>query len=180
MDNHEIERKQEIRDLGVLLDRRFAFGHHIEQVTIKCRQIIECIKRYTNENFTKDTQRILYLAYVRSRLEFASTIWNPYVNIYIDDIESIQKQFVIYLLESRRNAPSFRLSPYVDRCKLVGLQSLKNLKKCLIHNRSGLMRNAHWWFHQIESALVWHCITDKYYRKYQLKIPNCNIGSMHK
>ena len=67
-----IERKTEIRDLGVLLDRRFAFGPHIEQITTKCRQLIGCIKHYSNGNFTKDTQRILYLAYVRSRLEFAS------------------------------------------------------------------------------------------------------------
>lgn len=129
MDEHEIERQQEIRDLGVLLDRRLSFGHHIEQITVKCRQLIGCIKRYSNGNFTKDTQRVLYIAYVRSRLEFASVIWNPYVNIYVDDIESIQKQFVIYLLESRRNASSFRLSPYEDRCKLVGLQSLEIRRK---------------------------------------------------
>lgn len=126
MDGHAIERREEIRDLGVLLDRRFSFGHHIEQITIKCRQLIGCIKRHSNGNFTKETQRILYLAYVRSRLEFASVIWNPYLEIYIDDIESIQKQFVIYLLDSRVNASSYR---YSDRCKLVKLQELELRRK---------------------------------------------------
>lgn len=129
MNDQSIERRDEIRDLGVLLDRRFTFGHHIEQITIKCRQLVGCIKRYSNGNFTKDTQRILYLAYVRSRLEFASIIWNPYLDIYIEDIESIQKQFVIYLLESRRNAFSFRLSPYNERCKLVDLENLELRRK---------------------------------------------------
>lgn len=74
MDQHCIERVEEIRDLGILIDRRFHFGHHIEQMSIKCRQLIGCIKHYSNGNFTLETQRILYVAYVRSRLEFASTI----------------------------------------------------------------------------------------------------------
>lgn len=125
MDDHVIERVEEISDLSVLTDRKFHFGHHMEQLTIKCRQIVGCIKHYSNGNFTKETQRILYVAYVRSRLEFASIIWNPAASIYKDDIESIQKQFVIYLLESRRNATSYRLAPYVDRCEQLKLQSLE-------------------------------------------------------
>lgn len=117
MGAHVIERVEEIRDLGVLTDKRFHFGNHMETMTIKCRQTVGCIKHFSNGNFTKETQRILYMAYVRSRLEFASTIWNPASQIYKDDIESIQKQFIIYLLESRNNASSYRLAPYVDRCK---------------------------------------------------------------
>lgn len=125
MGEHAIERVDEICDLSVLTDRKFHFGHHIEQMTIKCRQIVGCIKHYSNGNFTKETQRILYVAYVRSRLEFASSIWNPAAGVYKDDIESIQKQFVIYLLESRRNATSYRLAPYVNRCEQLNLQSLE-------------------------------------------------------
>ena len=64
------------------------------------------------------------MAHVRPILEFASVIWSPYQDIYTTDIESIQKQFVIYLLESRRNATSFRLTPYLDRCKQLRIQPL--------------------------------------------------------
>ena len=124
LDHHIIKRVDEVRDLGVLIDRYFYFGHHIEQITMKCRQLIGCIKHHSNGNFTLETQRILYLAYVRSRLEFASVIWNPSSAIYRDDIESIQKQFVLYLLDSRRNSTSYRLAPYDDRCKQVKLQRL--------------------------------------------------------
>ena len=65
------------------------------------------------------------MAYVRSRLEFASPIWNPAAQMYKDDIESVQKQFVIYLLESRSNSTTYRLAPYEDRCKQLKLQSLE-------------------------------------------------------
>lgn len=36
------------------------------------------------------------------QLEIASTIWNPLTEVYKDDIESIQKQFVIHLLDQWR------------------------------------------------------------------------------
>lgn len=127
--DHVVERKEEICDLGVWVNRFFNFGHHMEITTIKSRQIIGCIKHYSNGNFTKETQRILYTAYVRSRLEFASTVWNPSSDVYKDDIESIQKQFVIHLLDSRANATSYRLAPYEDRCKLVKLQNLELRRK---------------------------------------------------
>lgn len=123
--DHDIERKNEIRDLGVLLDQRLLFTHHIEQVTARARQLIGYIKRVSNGNFTMQTQKILYLSYVRSRLEFASVIWNPYQQIYKDDIESIQRQFVMYLLESRKRATSFRLAPYNERCKSLNIQPLE-------------------------------------------------------
>ncbi|XP_037049652.1 uncharacterized protein LOC119083942 [Bradysia coprophila] len=91
-----ISRVEETSDLGVLVNRWFHPGSHIEQMTMKCRQTIGCIKHFSNGNFTKETQRILYVAYVRSRLEFASPIWNPAAQIYKDDIESVQKQFRVY------------------------------------------------------------------------------------
>lgn len=129
LNDYIIERKDDIRDLGVLIDKRFHFGHHIEQLTKKCRQLVGCIKHFSNGNFTKETQRLLFLAYVRSRLEFSSVIWNPQNDIYKDDIESIQNQFVIYLVDSRRNATSYRLSPYIERCNLVKLQPLETRRK---------------------------------------------------
>lgn len=123
--DYVIERKNDIRDLGVMLDRKFTFGLHIETITASARQMIGYIKRVSNGEFTMNTQKILYLAYVRPKLEFGSVIWNPRQGIYKDDIESIQKQFVIYLLENRRRATSFRLEPYCDRCKTLGFQNLE-------------------------------------------------------
>lgn len=131
MGSHVIKRKEEICDLGLWVDRWFHLGHHIELTTRKCRQLVGCIKHYSNGNFTMETQRILYMAYVRSRsrLEFASTIWNPSAAVYKNDNESIQKQFVIHLLDNRRNATTYRLAPCEERCKQVKLQNLEVRKK---------------------------------------------------
>lgn len=125
LDDHAIERVNEVRDLGVLFDKKYSFAHHIEQITSHSRQMIGCIKRTPNGRFTKQTLRILYLSYVKSKLEFASVIWNPHQQVYTDDIESVQKQFVIDMLDSRRNATSYRLAPYSERCAKLRIQPLK-------------------------------------------------------
>lgn len=54
----------------------------------------------------------------------APFFWSPQCDLYISDIESVQKQIVIHLLDSRMGAVSFRLSPYVDRCKILRFQPL--------------------------------------------------------
>lgn len=125
LEDHVIERKEVIRDLGIPFDHKFTFGYHIEQLTSHSRQMIGYIHRISNGRFTKETLKILYLSYVRSKLEFASTIWSPYQQVYIDDIESIQKQFVIDALDNRRNASSYRLALYSERCEILNIQPLK-------------------------------------------------------
>lgn len=119
-----IKRKDEVWDLGLLVDRKYTLAHHREQMTISARQMVGYIKRKSNGKFKTETLKLLYSAYVRSRLEFASVIWNPHQEVYIDDIESVQKQFLIDLLDSRSNASSYRLAPYEKRCKTVNLQPL--------------------------------------------------------
>lgn len=51
-------------------------------------------------------------------------IWNPHADVYRDDIESIQKHFVMYALGETNRLPPYRLAPYEDRCKQLGLDTL--------------------------------------------------------
>lgn len=59
------------------------------------------------------TIKILYYTYIRSHLEYVSQVWNPVYDIYINQIERIQKRFLRYL--------QFRLkkfmSNYSARCR---------------------------------------------------------------
>lgn len=83
LNDQPIQRKNVIKDLGILLDQRLSFAHHIEHITAQARQMIGYIKRVSNGRFTTKTKKTLYLAYVRSKLEFGSVIWSPYQDIYI-------------------------------------------------------------------------------------------------
>lgn len=119
-----IARVDEIRDLGVIVDSRMNFITHIEKTIASARQMTGYIKWLSSGRFHMNTLRILYTAYVRSKLEFAAAIWDPYQANYIGDIESIQKQFLLFLLGDSVRRPPYRIAPYVDRCKLVRLEPL--------------------------------------------------------
>lgn len=133
--SHLVERRTEIRDLGVLIDQRFTFISHIEHVIASARQSIGCVKSVSRGKFSIETMKMLYAAYARSKLEFAAIIWDPYQRVYKDDIESVQKSFLLYLLGDSLRRPPYRLAPYKDRCKRVGLQPLaerrQNIDLCM-------------------------------------------------
>lgn len=124
IDGRDITRVEEIRDLGVLVDSRMNFISHIENTVAAARQTLGYIKWLSSGRFHMNTLKLLFTSYVRSKLEFAAAIWDPYQANYKSDIESIQKQFLLYLLGDNIRRPPFRIAPYTERCKLVQLQPL--------------------------------------------------------
>lgn len=67
----------------------------------------------------------IYIAHVRSHLEYASVIWNPIYNVHCEKIESVQKQFVICALrKSVRRDSEYRLTTLLRQIPTLGLESL--------------------------------------------------------
>lgn len=121
-----IERVHEIRDLGVILDKKLTFNSHIECAVNKTKIALQFVKR---QSYFFDTEitKILYYALVRSNIEFASVIWSPYHDTHRKTVESIQKQMLIYLncdhirvIEDN----NYALAPYAERCLKFNLTSL--------------------------------------------------------
>lgn len=75
---HPIERVEEIRDLGVIMDSKLSFNSHREFIKSKADNKLAFIKRECHKTFKLDNAKLLYRALVRSHLEFASFIWTPY------------------------------------------------------------------------------------------------------
>lgn len=124
MGKHIVERKCEIRDLGILVNQPFTSGAHVERTTAKARQSMGYIKMISKGQFDTRALVVLYTSYVRSRLEFGSVIWDPHQECYSNDIESVQKQFVLYALGDTNKVPPYRLPPYEERCEKLGLVKL--------------------------------------------------------
>ncbi|XP_037047073.1 uncharacterized protein LOC119081902 [Bradysia coprophila] len=129
MGDHVVERKQEVRDLGIPVDVKFTLIAHMERSITRARQSMGFIKSVSKGQFGTRALVVLYNAYVRSKLEFASVIWDPYQQNYSNDIESVQKQFVMYALGDTNRIPPYRLEPYEERCKKIGLDKLSTRRK---------------------------------------------------
>ena len=80
-----------VKDLGVLIDSDLSYHEHIQDKINVANKMLGIIRR----NFVdldKFSFLLLYKALVRSHLEFAGPIWNPYKKGLINDIELIQNK----------------------------------------------------------------------------------------
>lgn len=92
-----LQRSSVVRDLGVLHDSKLLFDKHVDAIISKASRSLGFIMR-SSASFTRaKTFKVLYCSFVRSILEYASQVWNPRYNTYIDRIERIQVKFMKYL-----------------------------------------------------------------------------------
>lgn len=124
INNYVIDRVEEIRDLGVIMDKKLSFVPHIQYVTTKAKAILQFVKRQAPK-FHIDTIKLLYSALVRSIIEFASVIWSPRFDIHKKSIESIQKQIVLFFNNDHlRGEDNYALAPYIERSMKFDLPTL--------------------------------------------------------
>ena len=79
------------KDLGVQFDSKLTFDGHIHEKINKAYSMLGIIKRsfiYVD----KSTFILLYRAMVRPHIEYAHSVWNPFLKGNIENIEKVQKR----------------------------------------------------------------------------------------
>ena len=74
--NHDLEQVKKAKYLGVTLDEKLSWKHHVAAVTAKaqsCRHFLQ--RNITTHN--KETKLQCYKIFVRPIIEYASTVWDP-------------------------------------------------------------------------------------------------------
>jgi len=86
-----LEHVDHMKDLGVTVDSELTFDLHISEKINKAFQMIGIITRNFSD-IDETTFLLLYKTMVRSHLEFASCVWNPYKINQIKNLEKVQKR----------------------------------------------------------------------------------------
>lgn len=121
--NTKLSLVNSIRDLGVHFDAKLTFSVHINEVVADAYRVLGFIKRCTRDFTNPEAIKLLYNSFVRSRLEYASLIWNPSFNLYENKVEMVQNKFLRYLTyKITNNYPKF--DSYDDLMKQLGYKSL--------------------------------------------------------
>ena len=90
----QLARPNVMRDLGVIYDPKLSFKYHIDSIVSSAFKSLGFILRNGRLFNDVDTLKLLYTAYVRSHLEYASLVWSHLYNIYISELERVQRRFL--------------------------------------------------------------------------------------
>lgn len=116
-----------MKDLGVTHDSKLIFDNHINSIISGALRALGFIMRSSTYFTRAKTLKVLYCSYVRSKLEYASQVWNPCYNSYIDRIERIQQKFLKYLC-FKLKCP-YSSANYFNICKQHHLVPLKQRRE---------------------------------------------------
>ena len=96
INNFNLERIKQFKDLRVLFDEKLSFNNHIHAIVKSSYKNLGFIMRGTQCFPRISTIKGLYFAFVRSKLEYCFQVWNPIYNKYVILIEYIQRKFARY------------------------------------------------------------------------------------
>uniref|UniRef100_A0A0K8RF85 Putative jockey ele1 orf2-h 1e-120-j 4 n=1 Tax=Ixodes ricinus TaxID=34613 RepID=A0A0K8RF85_IXORI len=94
-----IERVTVMKDLGVCLDSALSFNAHVSFIVGRAMKTLGIISRITKKFRRPACMIRLFCALVRSRLEFASVVWNSLTSTQSLSIESVQKRMIRILYD---------------------------------------------------------------------------------
>jgi len=120
MDGIYLENIKEEKDIGVIVDSDLKFEKHIAEKVTKANNIMGVIRRsftyLDNSMFNK-----LFKALVRPHLEYATSVWNPYLHKHINTIENVQRR-------ATKRLPGMKNLQYHERLSALKLP-------CLLYRR---------------------------------------------
>jgi hypothetical protein len=68
-----------IKDLGVTIASDLSWSKHIENITCNANRTLGLVKRVCRDIYDTSTRKPLYCSIIRPKLEYASTLWSPYL-----------------------------------------------------------------------------------------------------
>ncbi|MCP4976951.1 MAG: hypothetical protein GY931_12385 [Maribacter sp.] len=87
-----IPKLDSMHDLGVIMTKELTFNQHIEAITKSATTMANLILR-TFKSRKPAFMIQMFNVFVRSKLEYASPIWNPHHQMLINRIEKVQRRF---------------------------------------------------------------------------------------
>ena len=94
--SHELELVNSYSDLGVILDTKLTFTPHVTSIISDSRRLLGMLKRF-GKGLSTAALIAVYTAFVRTKLEYASIVWNSIGKVNSDKLEAVQRNFIRYL-----------------------------------------------------------------------------------
>ena len=91
LQGHHLERVECFKYLGLLLTSDLSWSTHVDSICSKARKLLGLLYRKYYQYAEPQILLQLYVSLVRPHLEYASPVWNPYLQKNINTLENVQK-----------------------------------------------------------------------------------------
>ena len=114
MDGVMLERRDQVRDLGVILDSKLNFASHVDATVLKAKRMLGLLMRSMRvpacprgAKLNHRAMLSVFNAHVRSIIEYGSVVWSGAAVTHLKRLERIQHTFLIWLsCSSDRSSPN--------------------------------------------------------------------------
>ena len=86
-----------------------SWNNHVDLISSKAQRMLNLLYRTSRDITDIGTKKLLYIAWIRSRLEYASVVWSPHTKRNINNLEQVQRRATRFIL-SRDYSEHERLS----------------------------------------------------------------------
>ena len=129
-----LKQVQETTYLGINISNNLKWNSHICNITRKAGQTLGFLRRNL-QNCPKECRRLAYIALVRSKLEYASSVWDPHTKENIDRLEKVQRQAARFIQKDYRSREPGCVTRMLDEQKLPTLESRRRIQRLQLLNK---------------------------------------------
>ena len=94
----KLDRVDVEKDLGVLVSHNLSCNNHVDLISSKAQRMLNLLYRTCRDITDISTRKLLYIAWVRSRLKYASVVWSPHTKRNINNLEQVQRRATRFIL----------------------------------------------------------------------------------
>ena len=118
---HILETVSSIPYLGVTISDDLKWNQHVGSVTKKASSTLGFMRRNLR-SCPMECRKAAYFSLVRSKLEYAATVWDPYYQQDIDRLENIQRRAARFITNDYRSRHEGAVSDMLNNLELPSLQ----------------------------------------------------------
>lgn len=86
------------KDLGILVTHNLSWNNHVDVISSTAQKMLNVLYRTCKDINDISTKKLLYIAWVRSRLEYASVVWSPHTKRNINNLEQVRRRATRFIL----------------------------------------------------------------------------------
>jgi len=105
LQNQKLDTVSKAKYLGVILDPKLSFNHHVDAICKKANSVLAFIRR----NLKHCHRRVkidAYNSFLKPILNYAAPVWTPHTATYINKLEAVQKRAAHFIMSDYRRSSS--------------------------------------------------------------------------